>query len=599
MKVDATNLAVDLEHKNLSLSLLKMLPSRLMSTRSLLRNLPLVRASSFPRRDYSAKELKMGSDARSQMLKGVDILANAVSITLGPKGRNVVIEQSWGSPKITKDGVTVAKAIELQDRFQNIGARLVMDVANKANEEAGDGTTTATVLARSIAKEGFERISKGANPIEIRRGMMIAVDVAVSELHKLSRKVTTDAEIAQVATVSANGDRAIGSLIADAMKKVGKEGVITVKDGKTLHDELELIKGMKLDRGYISPYFVNTNKGLKVEYQDALLLISEKKVSSVQQLIPALELANNSRRPLLIIADDIDGEALATLVINRLKLGLQVCAVKAPGFGDNRKKMLQDLSVAFGGIVFGDEGAMTKLEDVTIADLGTIGELTVTKDDTLLIKGGGDAEAIKRRVELIKNEIEDATSDYEKDKLQERLARLSKGIAVIKVGGSSEVEVNEKKDRINDALNATKAAVEEGIVPGGGVALLKCIECLNTISPTNTDQAIGIDIIKNALKMPCLTIAENAGKDGSVIVDKIMSQSGDYGYDALNDTFVNLYEAGIIDPTKVVRSALVDASGVASLLITAETVIAEIPKPEKPMGGPAAGGMGGMGGMDY
>ncbi|KAI0983447.1 hypothetical protein GJ496_008904 [Pomphorhynchus laevis] len=552
----------------------------------------------FQQKRLYAKEIKFGTDARRDMLQGVDILADAVSITLGPAGRNVVIEQSWGSPKITKDGVTVAKSIDLPDKFQNVGARLVMDVASKANEEAGDGTTTATVLARSIAKEGFEKINRGANPIEIRRGMKLAVERCTEELQKMSRKVTTEEEISQVATISANGDKNIGKLISTAMSTIGKEGVITVKDGKTLHDEMEVIKGMKLDRGFISPYFINTSKGAKVEYQDSLLLISEKKISSIQQLLPVLELANASRKPLLIIADDIDGEALTTLVINRLKLGLQVCAIKAPGFGDNRKKILQDISIAFGGVVFGDEATLSKLEDITLSDLGQIGELNVTKEDTLMMRGRGKQEEIEKRINELKDEIEETTSEYEKDKLQERLARLSKGIVVLTAGGSSEVEVNEKKDRINDALNATKAAVEEGIVPGGGVALLRCIEFLNEVQTSNKDQQTGVDIIKKTLRMPCFTIAENAGKNGSVIVEKILEQQGDNGYDALNDTFVNMIDSGIIDPTKVVRSALIDACGIASLLITAEVVVAEIPKPEKSMpGGP--GGMGMGGGMDY
>lgn len=414
-----------------------------------------------------AKDVRFGADVRALMLQGVDILADAVAVTMGPKGRNVILEQSWGSPKITKDGVTVAKGIELKDKFQNIGAKLVQDVANNTNEEAGDGTTTATVLARAIAKEGFEKISKGANPIEIRRGVMMAVDKIKEELKTLSKPVTTPEEIAQVATISANGDTAIGTLISDAMKKVGKEGVITVKDGKTLNDELEVIEGMKFDRGYISPYFINSSKGAKVEFQDALVLFSEKKISTIQSIVPALELSNSMRKPLVIIAEDIDGEALTTLVFNRLKIGLQIAAVKAPGFGDNRKATLQDMAIATGGIVFGDEGNLVKIEDVTAADLGQVGEIIITKEDTLLLKGKGSKNDIDRRSDQLRDQITETTSDYEKEKLQERLARLSAGVAVLRVGGSSEVEVNEKKDRVHDALNATRAAVEEGIVPGG------------------------------------------------------------------------------------------------------------------------------------
>merc|ERR1719369_1154544 len=429
---------------------------------------------------------------------------------MGPKGRNVVIEQSWGSPKITKDGVTVAKAVELKDKFQNIGVKLVQDVANNTNEEAGDGTTTATVLARTIAKEGFEAISRGANPIEVRRGMMIAVEETVGQLKKLSRKVTTPAEIAQVATISANGDAEVGELISRAMEKVGREGVITVKDGKTLKDELDVIEGMKFDRGYISPYFINSTKGAKVEYQDALVLLSEKKISNIQSILPVLELANTQRKPLVIIAEDIDGEALSTLVVNRLKIGLQVVAVKAPGFGDNRKATMHDIAVATGGLVFGTDGAPVKLEDVKLQDLGQVGEVQVTKDDTLLLRGKGSTSDIDRRVDQIKDQIEDSNSEYEKEKMQERLARLSSGVAVVKVGGSSEVEVNEKKDRVTDALNATRAAVEEGIVPGGGVALLRCLDVVEGLTAKNEDQRKGIEIVKYALTRPLFQIATNA-----------------------------------------------------------------------------------------
>lgn len=544
------------------------------------------------RRHYAAKELRFGAEARHQMLQGVDILADAVAITMGPKGRNVILEQSWGSPKITKDGVTVAKAIELKDKYQNIGAKLVQDVANNTNEEAGDGTTAATILARAFAKEGFEKISKGANPIEIRRGVLLAVEAVVEHLKTLSRKVTTPEEIAQVATISANGDKSIGEIISNAMKKVGKDGTITVKDGKTLKDELEVIEGMKFDRGYISPYFMNTAKGAKCEFQDALVLFSEKKISSVQSVIPALELANTQRKPLVIIAEDVDGEALSTLVLNRIKVGLQVCAVKAPGFGDNRKNTLRDMAVATGGVVFGDEADMFKIEDVQIQDLGKVGEVTVTKDDCLMMKGKGNKGEIDKRVAQIKDEIELTTSEYEKEKLTERLSKLSNGVAVIKVGGSSEVEVNEKKDRYTDALNATRAAVEEGIVPGGGVALIRCLPALDTLKPDNEDQRMGVDIVRKALRIPCHTIASNAGVDAQEVVTRVMQEKPEVGYDALHGIYVDMMKAGIIDPTKVVRTALVDAASVASLLTTAEAVVVELPKEEK-----AAGGAPGMG--DY
>merc|ERR1712240_398520 len=440
---------------------------------------------------------------------------------MGPKGRNVVIESSWGGPKITKDGVTVAKAVELKDKFQNIGAKLVQDVANKTNEEAGDGTTTATVLARAIAQRGMDNVTHGANPVEIRRGLLKAIDSVCEELKNISKPVTTPEEIAQVATISANGDVTVGNLISEAMAKVGKEGVITVKDGKTLLDEMEIIEGMKFDRGYISPYFINTAKGAKVEYNDALVLFSEKKISNIQSIIPALELANQHKKPLLIIAEDIDGEALSTLVINRLKIGLQVVAVKAPGFGDNRKNTMQDMAIASGGLVFGTEGDTLKLEDVQIQDFGRVGEVLITKDDTMLLRGGGADHDISRRVDQIRDQIEDTNSEYEKEKLQERLAKLASGVAVLKVGGSSEVEVNEKKDRVNDALCATRAAVEEGIVPGGGTALLRCIPMLDALPYANEDQKMGIDIIRRALRMPCMTISKNAGVDASVVVAKV------------------------------------------------------------------------------
>jgi len=468
-----------------------------------------------------AKDVRFGGEVRAEMLKGVNVLADAVAVTMGPKGRNVVIESSWGGPKITKDGVTVAKAVELKDKFENIGAKLVQDVANKTNEEAGDGTTTATVLARAIACKGFDNVTHGSNPVEIRRGLMTAVEKVCDNLKSLAKPVTTPEEIAQVATISANGDTTIGNLIAEAMAKVGKEGVITVKDGKTLWDEMDIIEGMKFDRGYISPYFINSTKGAKVEYQDSLVLFSEKKISSIQSIIPALELANQAKRPLVIVAEDIDGEALSTLVINRLKIGLQVAAVKAPGFGDNRKNTLQDMAISTGGMVFGTEGDTLKLEDVQMQDFGKVGEVTITKDDTMMLNGGGNSADVSRRVDQLREQIEDTNSEYEKEKIQERMARLASGVAVLKIGGSSEVEVNEKKDRVTDALNATRAAVEEGIVPGGGVALLRCLPVLNTLVPVNEDQKKGIDIIKHALRQPLMQIATNAGLDASVIVNKV------------------------------------------------------------------------------
>ncbi|CAJ0962918.1 unnamed protein product, partial [Mesorhabditis belari] len=542
-----------------------------------------------------AKDLRFGSESRKALLVGVDLLADAVGVTMGPKGRNVVIEQSWGSPKITKDGVTVAKAIDLEDKYHNLGAKLIQDVANKANEEAGDGTTCATVLARAIAKESFEIISKGVNAVEIRRGIMAAVDVVVSELKAMSKQVTSPEEIAQVATISANGDKIVGDLISTAMKKVGNKGVITVKDGKTLQDELEVIEGMKFDRGYISPYFINTAKGAKVEYEKALVLLSEKKIAQVQDIVPALELANKHRRPLVIIAEDVEGEALTTLVLNRLKVGLNVVAVKAPGFGDNRKNTLKDIAIATGGTVFGDDSNLVKLEEVQAHDFGEVEEVVITKDDTLLLRGKGELKEIERRVEQIAEEIESSTSEYEKEKLNERLAKLSKGVAVLKVGGSSEVEVNEKKDRVTDALCATRAAVEEGIVPGGGVALLRTLKALDKFKAPNEDQQRGVEIVKKAIRQPISTIVRNAGIEPSSIVEKVLAnENPSYGYDALNDKFVDMTDAGIIDPTKVVRTALQDAAGVASLLATTECVVTEIPKKEA--AAPAMGGMGGMGG---
>ncbi|KAJ8723958.1 hypothetical protein PYW07_007938 [Mythimna separata] len=516
------------------------------------------------------------------MLQGVDILADAVAVTMGPKGRNVILEQGVGAPKITKDGVTVAKGIELKDKFQNIGAKLVQNVANKTNEEAGDGTTTATVLARAIAKEGFENISRGANPIEIRKGVMLAVDTVKQKLKEISKAVNTSEEIEQVATISANGDKSIGKLIAAAMNRVGKNGVITVKDGKTLDDELEIIEGMKFDRGYVSPYFINSSKGPKVEYNDAYVLYSEKKIFYASQIVPALEIANTQKKPLVIIAEDFDGEPLSVLVVNKLKIGLPIVAVKAPGFGDYRKNVLMDMAAATGGVVFEDDNNLIRLEDCQPESFGQVGEVIITKDSTLLLKGKGDPVEVEQRIAQIKDDLEEATSNYDRDRLINRLGRLQAGVAVLLIGGCSEVEVSEKKDRVNDALNATRAAIEEGIVPGGGAALLRCIPALDKLKPENRDQEIGVSIVKKALRTPCITIASNAGYDGAVVVSKVEDLGPEFGYDALNNEYVNMLEKGIIDPTKVVRRALTDACGVASLLTTAEAVICDLPKKKVP-----------------
>ncbi|GBC45949.2 heat shock protein 60 [Rhizophagus irregularis DAOM 181602=DAOM 197198] len=542
------------------------------------------------------KDLKFGVEGRASLLKGVDILAKAVAVTLGPKGRNVLIEQPYGSPKITKDGVTVAKSISLKDKFENLGARLVQDVANKTNEMAGDGTTTATILTRAIFVEGVKNVAAGCNPMDLRRGVQMAVDSIVKFLREKSRVITTSEEIAQVATISANGDTHVGKLIANAMEKVGKEGVITVKEGKTIEDELEITEGMRFDRGYISPYFITEAKTQKVEFEKPLILLSEKKISVLQDILPALETSSTQRRPLLIISEDIDGEALAACILNKLRGNIQVAAVKAPGFGDNRKSILGDLAILTGGTVFSDELDI-KLERATPDLFGSTGSVTITKEDTILLNGDGSKDFINQRCEQIRAAINDASvSDYEKEKLQERLAKLSGGVAVIKVGGSSELEVGEKKDRFVDALNATRAAVEEGTVPGGGVALLKSIKCLDNLSPANFDQKLGIDIVKSALQKPAKTIVDNAGEEGAVIVGKILDNHVDdfnYGYDAAKGEYGDLVSRGIVDPLKVVRTALVDASGVASLLTTTECMITEAPEENKG----AAGGMGRMGGM--
>ncbi|KAJ8713989.1 hypothetical protein PYW08_007609 [Mythimna loreyi] len=532
---------------------------------------------------FYAKEVRFGPDVRSIMLQGVDILADAVAVTMGPKGRNVILDQGLGPPKITKDGVTVAKGIELKDKFQNIGAKLVQNVANKTNEEAGDGTTTATILARAIAREGFENISRGANPIEIRKGVMLAVETVKQKLKEMSKAVNTAEEIEQVATISANGDQSIGKLIAAAMNRVGKNGVITVKDGKTLDDELEIIEGMKFDRGYVSPYFINSSKGPRVEYNDAYILYSEKKIFNASQVVPALEIANAQKKPLVIIAEDFDGEPLSVLVVNKLKIGLPIVAVKAPGFGDYRKNVLMDMAAATGGVVFEDDANLIRLEDCQPESFGQVGEVIITKDSTLLLKGKGDPVEVEQRIQQIKDDLEEATSNYDRDRLINRLGKLQAGVALLLIGGCSEVEVNEKKDRVNDALNATRAAIEEGIVPGGGAALLRCIPALNELKPANRDQEIGVSIVKKALRTPCITIASNAGYDGAVVVSKVEDLGPEFGYDALNNEYVNMLERGIIDPTKVVRRALTDACGVASLLTTAEAVICEqLPKKKQP-----------------
>ncbi|KAG0337920.1 chaperonin [Podila horticola] len=543
----------------------------------------------------SHKEINFGIEGRAKLLKGVEILAKAVAVTLGPKGRHVLIAQPYGTPKITKDGVTVAKAITLEDPFENLGAKLIQDVANKTNETAGDGTTTATVLTRAIFAEGVKNVAAGCNPMDLRKGVQMAVDAVVEFLRENKREITTTQEIAQVGTISANGDKAIGNLLAQAMEKVGKEGVITVKDGKTTEDELEITEGMRFDRGYISPYFVTDTKSQKVEFEKPLILLSEKKISVLQDILPALEAAATQRRPLLIIAEDIDGEALAATILNKLRGQLSVAAVKAPGFGDNRKSILGDLATLTGGVVFSDE-LDVKLERLTPDLLGTIGSITITKEDTILNgTGAGSTEAIAQRCEQLRSLIADAgTSDYEREKLEERLARLSSGVAIIRVGGQSEVEVGEKKDRIVDALNATKCAVDQGVLPGGGTALLKSLKVLDTLKGENFDQQLGINIIRSAIQVPSKTIISNAGGEGAVVIAKVVENDNFYyGYDASNGEYGDMYARGILDPFKVVVTGLKDASGVASLLSTSEAMIVDAPSNDK---GPM-GGMGGMGGM--
>ncbi|KAH0637395.1 chaperonin CPN60-2, mitochondrial [Solanum tuberosum] len=546
-------------------------------------------------RNYAAKDIRFGVEARALMLQGVEQLADAVKVTMGPKGRNVVIEQSWGAPKVTKDGVTVAKSIEFKDKIQNVGASLVKQVANATNDVAGDGTTCATVLTRAIFAEGCKSVAAGMNAMDLRRGITMAVDSVVTNLKSRARMISTSEEIAQVGTISANGEREIGDLIARAMEKVGKEGVITIQDGKTLLNELDVVEGMKLDRGYISPYFITNQKNQKCELDNPLILIHEKKISSVNAVVKALELALKRQRPLLIVAEDVDNEALATLILNKLRAGIKVCAIKAPGFGENRKAYLQDLAILTGGQVITEELGLN-IENLEFEMLGTSKEATISKDDTVILDGAGKKKSIEERCELIRSTIEQSTSDYDKEKLQERLAKLSGGVAVLKIGGASEAEVGEKKDRVTDALNATKAAVEEGIVPGGGVALLYAARELDNLTTANFDQKIGVQIIQNALKTPVHTIASNAGVEGAVVVGKLLDQDNlDLGYDAAKGEYVDMIKAGIIDPVKVIRTALVDAASVSSLLTTTEAVVVELPKDEKES--PAMGG--GMGGMDF
>ena len=543
----------------------------------------------------AAKDVKFGRDARERILQGVDILADAVKVTLGPKGRNVVIEKSFGAPRITKDGVTVAKEIELKDKYQNIGAQMVREVASKTNDLAGDGTTTATVLTQAIVREGLKSVAAGMNPMDLKRGIDLAVGKIVDDLKGRSKPVANSAEIAQVGIISANGDKEVGEKIAEAMEKVGKEGVITVEEAKGLDFELDVVEGMQFDRGYLSPYFITNAEKMQVELESPYILIHEKKLSNLQALLPVLEAVVQSGRPLLIIAEDVEGEALATLVVNKLRGGLKVAAVKAPGFGDRRKAMLEDIATLTAGELISEDLGI-KLENVSLPMLGQAKKVTIDKDNTTIVDGAGAADAIKGRVEQIRAQIETTTSDYDREKLQERLAKLAGGVAVIKVGGATEVEVKERKDRVDDALHATRAAVEEGILPGGGTALLYATRALEGLKGANEDQTRGVDIIRRALQAPVRQIAQNAGHDGAVVAGKLLEQKETtFGFNAATDVYENLVAAGVVDPTKVVRTALQDAASVAGLLITTEATIAELPEDK-----PAAGGMpGGMGGMDF
>jgi chaperonin GroEL len=543
----------------------------------------------------AAKEVKFSVDAREKMLRGVDILANTVKVTLGPKGRNVVMEKSFGAPRITKDGVTVAKEIELDDKFENMGAQMVREVASKTSDRVGDGTTTATVLAQAIVKEGAKAVAAGVNPMDLKRGIDRAIDALIADIEKNSKKITSNDEIAQVATISANGDAEIGRFLADAMKKVGNDGVITVEEAKSLQTELEVVEGMQFDRGYISPYFVTNAEKMRAELEDPYILIHEKKLSGLQPMLPLLESIVQSGKPLLIIAEDVEGEALATLVVNRLRGGLKVAAVKAPGFGDRRKAMLQDIAILTGGTMISEDLGI-KLESVTTNMLGHAKRVRIEKENTTIVNGGGKKADIEARIAQIKAEIKETTSDYDREKLQERLAKLAGGVAVIRVGGATEVEVKERKDRVDDALHATRAAVEEGILPGGGVPLLRAVKALDRLKAANEDESYGVDIVKKALSWPTRQIAINAGEDGSLVVGKILDKDTyAFGFDAQAGEFCNLIAKGIIDPTKVVRTALEDAASVAGLLVTTEAMVAELPKKKAPPTAPGAS----MADMDY
>ncbi len=546
----------------------------------------------------SAKEVKFGEAARGAKLRGVNILADAVRVTLGPKGRNVVLDKSFGAPTVTKDGVSVAKEIELKDKFENMGAQMLKEVASKTSDVAGDGTTTATVLAQSMLREGFKAVAAGMNPMDLKRGIDKAVIATVKELHNMSKPCADHKEIAQVGTVSANSDESIGSIIAESMEKVGKEGVITVEEGKTLDNELEVVEGMQFDRGYLSPYFINDQDAMQTNMENPLILIHDKKISNIRDMLPVLEATAKASRPLLVIAEDVDGEALATLVVNNIRGIVKVCAVKAPGFGDRRKAMLQDLAILTGGQVISEEVGMS-LEAASLDDLGSAKRVQVTKENTTVIDGGGSKDDIEGRVNQVRVQIEEATSDYDKEKMQERVAKLAGGVAVIKVGAATEIEMKEKKARVEDALHSTRAAVEEGVVPGGGVAFVRCLDVLANVKGDNTDQDVGIDIVKRAVEEPLRQIVNNAGEEGSVVLNNVVAKKGNYGYNATTGEYGDMIEMGILDPTKVTRAALQNAASISGLMITTEAMVAELPedKPMPPMPGGMDGGMGGMGGM--